>query len=156
MALAILLAWRLGRPLNSLGCWSLAFLAMLIWNPSVLLDFGAQLSFGIVLALILISPPLMRLLARPFKPDPFLPYQLLSPGQKIEERGWKVAAAVIATGIAATVIMEPITAIDFHQVTPISILANLVVIPAAGFITADRHAERRGFAREHIFGGAAQ
>ena len=29
MALAILLAWRLGRPLNALGCWSLAFLAML-------------------------------------------------------------------------------------------------------------------------------
>jgi len=44
-------------------------------------------------------------------------------------------AALLATGVAATAIMEPITAIDFHQVTPIAILANLIVIPAAGLIT---------------------
>lgn len=135
MALAILLAWRLGRPLNSLGCWSLAFLAMLIWNPSVLLDFGAQLSFGIVLGLILFAAPLMRVLARPFATDSFLPWELLTPAQKFEERFWLGTAALLASGIVAAVIMEPITAIDFHQVTPIAILANLVVIPAAGFIT---------------------
>jgi ComEC/Rec2-related protein len=135
MALAILLAWRLGRPLNSLGCWSLALLAMLIWNPSVLLDFGAQLSFAIVLGLILLAPPLMRILARPFAPDPFLPYQVLTHAQQIENHFWQWTALLLASGLAATVIMEPITAIDFHQVTPIAILANLVVIPAAGFIT---------------------
>jgi len=135
MALAILLAWRLGRPLNSLGCWSLAFLAMLIWNPSVLLDFGAQLSFGIVLGLILIAPPLTRFLIRPFLPDPFLPSSLLTTAQRIEKGFWWVAVGLLSTGIAATIIMEPITAIDFHQITPISILANLVVIPAAGLIT---------------------
>ncbi len=38
MALAILAAWRLGRPLNALSCWSLAFLAMMGWNPEILLD----------------------------------------------------------------------------------------------------------------------
>jgi ComEC/Rec2-related protein len=135
MALAILLAWRLGRPLNALGCWSLALLAMLVWNPAVLLDFGAQLSFAIVFGLILAAPPLMRLLVRPFAPDPFLPGELLTPAQKVEERFWLGMAALLATGVAATAIMEPITAIDFHQVTPIAILANLIVIPAAGLIT---------------------
>jgi len=135
MALAILLAWRLGRPLNALGCWSLAFLAMLIWNPSVLLDPGAQLSFGIVLGLILIAPPLMRLFARPFATDPFLPWELLTPAQKFEERFWLATALLLASGIAATITTEPITAIDFHQVTPISIVANLVVVPTAGLIT---------------------
>ena len=58
MALAVLAAWRLGRPLNALGCWSIAFLAMLIWDPRILLDPGAQLSFGVVLGLILLSPPI--------------------------------------------------------------------------------------------------
>jgi len=81
MALAILLAWRLGRPLNSLGCWSLAFLAMLVWNPSVLLDFGAQLSFGIVLGLILFATPLMRLFARPLPSIPSCP-GICSPRRK--------------------------------------------------------------------------
>ena len=135
MALAILLAWRLGRPLNALACWSLAFLAMMIWNPQLLLDPGAQLSFGIVLGLILFVLPLMRLLARPFATDPFLPRELLTTPQRIEERFWRAMALLLASGLAATVIMEPITAIDFHQVTPISIFANLVVIPAAGLIT---------------------
>ncbi len=135
MALAILLAWRLGRPLNALACWSLAFLAMLVWNPSVLLDFGAQLSFGIVLGLILFALPLMRWLARPFAIDPFLPRELLTTPQKIEERSWRALALLLASGLAAGVITEPITAIDFHQVTPIAILLNLIVIPTAGLIT---------------------
>jgi ComEC/Rec2-related protein len=135
MALAILLAWRLGRPLNALGCWSLAFLAMLIWNPSVLLDPGAQLSFAIVLGLILLAPPITRFLIRPFLPDPFLPSSLLSLAQRIEKRFWWITVGLFGTGIAATVVTEPITAIDFHQVTPVSILANLVVVPMAGFIT---------------------
>jgi competence protein ComEC len=135
MALAILLAWRLGRPLNALGCWSLAFLAMLIWNPSVLLDPGAQLSFAIVLGLILIAPPITRFLMKPFLPDPFLPVSLLTPAQRIEKNFWWVFLGLLGTGLAATMVSEPITAIDFHQVTPISILANLVVVPAAGLIT---------------------
>ncbi|MCE0523594.1 MAG: ComEC/Rec2 family competence protein [Methylacidiphilales bacterium] len=135
MALAILLAWRLGRPLNALGCWSLALLAMLIWNPSVLLDPGAQLSFAIVLGLILIAPPITRFLVRPFLPDPFLPSSLLTTAQRIEKRFWWVVVGLFGTGIAAVLVTEPITAIDFHQVTPISILANLVVVPMAGLIT---------------------
>ncbi len=68
MALAVLLAWRIGRPLNALACWSLAFLALTIWNPQILLDPGAQLSFALVLALILIAPPLTRLFMKPLRP----------------------------------------------------------------------------------------
>jgi len=135
MALAVLLAWKLGRPLNALGCWSLAFLAMLIWHPPMLLDPGAQLSFGVVLGLILIAPPLMRWIVRPFGHDPFLPHDLLTTMQRYEEKFWQAFSLLLASGIAATLVSEPITAIDFHQVTPISILANLVVVPMAGFIT---------------------
>jgi competence protein ComEC len=135
MVLAILLAWRLGRPLNPLGCWSLALLAMMLWNPAILIDPGAQLSFGVVLGLILLAPPLMRLFQRPFARDPFLPHQLLTPAQKGEEIFWRRAGQVLGATIAATLVSEPITAIDFHQITPISVLANLVVVPAAGLIT---------------------
>ncbi|MCE0521702.1 MAG: ComEC/Rec2 family competence protein [Methylacidiphilales bacterium] len=135
MALAVLFAWRLGRPLNALGCWSLAFFAMLIWNPAMLLDPGAQLSFAVVLALILLAPPLSRWMARPFQHDPLLPAALLTSAQKREEKFWWWFSLLLASGIAATIASEPITALDFHQVTPVSILANLVVVPVAGFIT---------------------
>lgn len=135
MALAILLAWRLGRPLNALGCWCIAALAMMAWDPRVLLDPGAQLSFGVVLGLILLSPPIYRLLRRPFRHDPFLPERLLTPGQAREEKGWAVLTGLLAASIAATLVSEPITALAFHQVTPISVVANLLVVPLAGFIT---------------------
>jgi competence protein ComEC len=135
MALAVLFAMRLGRPLNALGCWSIALIAMLCWNPAVLLDPGAQLSFGVVLGLILLAPPLIRLLQRPWVHDPFLPFQLLTAAQKREEAFWKYGAALVGATIAATLVSEPITAVDFHQVTPISVLANLVVVPTAGLIT---------------------
>jgi ComEC/Rec2-related protein len=135
MALAILLAWRLGRPLNALGCWSIAFLAMLVWSPIVLLDPGAQLSFGVVLGLILIAPPLYRRMAGFFRPDPFLPDSLMTVWQKREEAFWSRGSALLAASIAATLVSEPITALDFYQVTPISIVANLLVVPLAGLIT---------------------
>ena len=135
MVLAVLLAWRLGRPLHALACWSLAFLAMLVWNPSVLLDPGAQLSFGVVLGLILLGPPLSRLFYDPVAPDPFLPRDLLTHAQVREEAFWRRATLILGATIAATLVSEPITAVDFHQVTPISVLANLIVVPAAGLIT---------------------
>ena len=135
MALAVLLAWRLGRPLNALGCWSIAVLAMLVWDPRVLLDPGAQLSFGVVLGLILVSPPIYRAIAARFQHDSFLPAKLMTPGQKREEVFWSRGAALLAASIAATLASEPITALDFHQITPISIVANLLVVPLAGLIT---------------------
>ncbi len=135
MALAILLAWRLGRPLNALGCWSIAALAMMMWDPRVLLDPGAQLSFGVVLGLILLSPPIFRFLAQIFRPDPFLPARLLTPGQTREEKFWVWSMALVAASVAATLVSEPVTALDFHQVTPISVVANLLVVPLAGLIT---------------------
>jgi ComEC/Rec2-related protein len=135
MALAILLAWRMGRPLNALGCWSIAFLAMLVWSPVVLLDPGAQLSFGVVLGLILIAPPIYRWIDRFFRHDSLLPGTLLTTWQRREEKLWSQGSAVLAASIAATLVSEPITALDFYQVTPISILANLLVVPLAGLIT---------------------
>jgi ComEC/Rec2-related protein len=135
MILVVLSAWKLGRPLNALSCWSFALLAMMIWNPSIVMDPGAQLSFGVVLGLILLAPFFMRLLTQPFSHDPLLPYDLLSPAQLREEKAWRWFGAILGAGIAATLMSEPITAIDFHQVTPISILANLFVVPWAGLIT---------------------
>lgn len=135
MALTVLLAWRLGRPLNALSCWSLAFLAMSICNPVMLLNPGAQLSFGVVLGLILIAPPITRFLVRPFARDPFLPRQLMTTAQRNEEWCWWILCGLLGAGVAAAMVSEPITAFDFHQITPISVLANLVVVPVAGLIT---------------------
>jgi ComEC/Rec2-related protein len=135
MALAILGALRLGRPVNALACWSVALLAMMVWNPAVLRDAGAQLSFGIVLGLILVGPPITRFLLRPFELDPFLPVAALTTAQRRERKFWITVMGLLGAGLAAALVSEPITAITFHQITPVSILANLIVVPFAGLIT---------------------
>jgi ComEC/Rec2-related protein len=135
MALAVLLAWRIGRPLGALACWSLTFLAMLVWHPATLLDPGAQLSFGVVLGLILLGPPLFRPLSNYFRPDPFLPRDLVPLWARREEWFWQRLSLLLAASVAAALVSEPITAVAFHQITPISVFANLVVVPAAGLIT---------------------
>ncbi len=72
----------------------------------------------------------------PFSPDPFLPRSLLTTWQRREHHFWQALVLLFSSGVAAVLVCEPITAIDFHQITPISIFANLVVVPMAGFITA--------------------
>ncbi len=72
---------------------------------------------------------------RPFHADPFIPTALLTKGQMREKQFWWGATALLGASIAAAVVSEPITAFSFHQVTPISIFANLMVVPIAGIIT---------------------
>jgi hypothetical protein len=60
---------------------------------------------------------------------------LITAGQKREEAFWACASGLLAASVAATLVSEPITALDFYQVTPISIVANLLVVPLAGLIT---------------------
>ncbi len=135
MALMLLIAWMLGRPIRAKGLWSIAFLSMTIWDPQTLLDPGSQLSFAVVLALIFLSPPIARMFEPKFQLDPFIPKRLATQAQLWERYFWKIFIRAVAASIAATLVSEPIAALQFHQFTPISVLANLIVVPTAGFIT---------------------
>lgn len=135
MALGVLFAWRCHRPLNALALWSLALLGMLVWDPHTLLDPGAQLSFGVVLALVLWSGPLAHWFNQPFHADAFLLQSRLSRAQQWEEQVWRGFTALLGASVAATAVSEPIAMLEFHQFTPVSVLANLIVVPIAGLIT---------------------
>lgn len=106
MASACFLApvfWR--RP-NLLRAWALAFLAIHILHPRMIVDVGNALSFTVMLAIALVVEYGFRTKLR-------------------VSFGW-LTAAVWAAGV-------PIAARVFGQVSPGGILANLVLITAAGW-----------------------
>lgn len=120
-------------PINSVA--AAAFL-LLCFDTNQLFSTGFQLSFAVVLALILFADPLYRVLVRWWEPDPFLPRNLLGRIPKLRQRVWQAAARGLSVSLAAWIGSTPLILPYFHLITPVSLLANLVVVPLAFFVLA--------------------
>jgi DNA internalization-related competence protein ComEC/Rec2 len=129
MSTLVLAGWSLRRPqdlLNSLAC---AAWLILLGDPLQLFQLGFQLSFFVVLSIVLELPHLARLQERCTRPDPLLPEVRLS---KWKQRWhgalrWLIGSAGVS--LAATVGSLPWMAYYFNICTPVSLVANLVVVP---------------------------
>lgn len=138
MMTAVAGTWVFNRPgdlLNSLG---LAALVLLVWEPGQLLQPGFQLSFGVVAGLVLLVPVIEpAILARlQFNADPFLPEAMRPRWQRILDFPIRHLASGLATGVAAFLSSLPFTAVIFHLFSPISVVANLLVVPLSGLALA--------------------
>jgi ComEC/Rec2-related protein len=120
-------------PINSVA--AAAFL-ILCYDTNQLFSTGFQLSFAVVLAIIILADPLYRLLIRWWEPDPFLPRGLLGGVPKLADRAWHGVARGISVSLAAWIGSTPLILPYFYLVTPVSLLANLVVVPIAFFVLA--------------------
>ena len=109
---------------------------ILCWDTNQVFSTGFQLSFAVVLAIIFFSDPLYRFLIRWWEPDPFLPRSLLGHVPRLSERVWHAIARGLSVSLAAWIGSAFLILPYFHLVTPISLLANLVVVPLAFFVLA--------------------
>lgn len=136
MMSVVILGWMLKRPsdlLNSLGA---AALLILIWQPYQLFQASFQLSFTVVLSLALLTPHFQKLWQRWIQPDPFLPDELRPRWQRLLLRSAYWFGAGLATSLAAWLGSAPLIAHYFHLVTPVTLFANVVVVPLAGLALA--------------------
>jgi len=136
MMSVVILGWMLKRPsdlLNSLGA---AALLILIWQPFQLFQASFQLSFAVVLSLALLTPHFQQLWQRLTQPDPFLPDELRPRWQRLLLRSAYWFGAGLATSLAAWLGSAPLIAYYFHLVTPVTLFANVVVVPLAGLALA--------------------
>ncbi|MFL5826046.1 MAG: ComEC/Rec2 family competence protein [Thermoleophilaceae bacterium] len=108
MGAAGLMALLAGRPASRWYAFALAAAATLLVNPRVVGDPGWQLSFAAVAGLMLLGPPLRRLLAP-------LPRPL---------------AEGIGATVAATLSTLPLAAFHFGSLPAWSLVANLAALPA--------------------------
>jgi competence protein ComEC len=109
---------------------------LLCWNTNELFSAGFQLSFAVVGAIVLFADPLFRRLQRWTAPDPFLPRSLLRGPRRWMHSGFEWLWRGASVSLAAWVGSLPFILWYFHLVTPISLFANLLVVPIAFFILA--------------------
>jgi ComEC/Rec2-related protein len=129
MAAVFLGAFGLRRQpdlLNSLGA---VLLVAMLWNGRLLFQPGVQLSYGVVAAIAIGLSWTTRVFAWMARPEMFLPHQMMNPIQHawLKLRRW--LAATIAVSVAACTGSTPLTVLHFGLITPVSVLASVVLLP---------------------------
>ncbi len=136
MAAVWLIGWMLVRPSDGLSNLAAAALVILLWQPQQLFDGGFILSFGVVLSLLTITPRLLERLKTLVGREEWVPEELAPRWRLWLERPAIGLVKLVACSLAAWIGLLPLMATYFHLFTPISILANVLVVPLLGFILA--------------------
>lgn len=136
MLTIIIVGWILKRPSDLINSLFVAAFIILIWQPQQLFQAGFQLSFFVVLCIILMMPAFNDFSHRLFKTDPMLPDDLRPRWQKIFRVPAKFALDILLVSLAAWLGSIPLLAYYFHIVTPVSAPANLLAVPACALVLA--------------------
>ena len=112
--------------LNALGA---VLLAAMLFDGRLLFQPGVQLSYGVVAAISVGTAWTSRLFSWMAKPELYLPLALMNRWQM----GWlnfrRNLAQSLGVSLAAGIGSTPLTAFHFGLVTPISIVAGIVLVP---------------------------
>lgn len=123
--------WSLRRPSDLLNSLSAAAFVILLWEPQQLFQASFQLSFFVVLSIALFLPPLERLRDRLLSVDPLLAPEAMTKWQSSWRAVARVLTASFVTSLAAWLGSLPLSAYYFHLFCPVTLLANLVIVPMA-------------------------
>jgi competence protein ComEC len=103
------LAWLSARERDRWHALVVGALVLLAWNPMFVLDAGFQLSFAAVAAIFVVTPRVMRALE----------------GYPVPRSLAQLIGVSTACGLATA----PVTWFQFHQVSLVTIPANVVAVP---------------------------
>ena len=144
MSIFVLSAPLFGRRSNGLSALCATAILVLASDPALLFDLGCQLSFTVMIGLVLFCRPFCYLAERAFGVHAVTRSirQLRLAGKTEKElRGRRLLrfclrfeANVFAVSVAAWLVSLPLTALYFGRFTPCSLLANLVIAPCSLFV----------------------
>ena len=117
-------ASRRGSTINALAA---AAIVVVAWRPAEASSGGAQLSFLSTAVLVGVA----TLLARPPETDPIarLVERSRPRWEKVIRRVGRAAVIAFATGLAVSLATAPLVAARFHVVSPVGLVANVVIAP---------------------------
>jgi competence protein ComEC len=125
------LGWALYRPVGLFNILGAAALVMWVWDPTLALDLGFQLSFCVVMGIGWLAGPLTEA-ARPWgAPDPWIPQRLVPWWRRQVFALWTLWCGLAAVSVAAWVASLPLTLWHFHLFSPVALLANVIIVPLA-------------------------
>jgi competence protein ComEC len=120
-------------PRNPVAAIAGSALLVLLIDPMQLFSAGFQMSYGIVFALLLYGLPLGEFLQDRFRLFRDLPEASLGKWQRRLRKRWEEILSFSALAWSATTVGLISGIAFFGWFTPIAFLANLLLIPAAGF-----------------------
>ncbi len=136
MMTIIIGGWSLRRPSDLLNSLAAAALIILLWQPQQLFQASFQLSFFVVLSIALFLPPLEKFRDRLLAVDPLLAPEVIPKWQRALRWMARAVLTSFATSLAAWLGALPLTAYYFHIFSPVTLLANLVVVPMSSLALA--------------------
>lgn len=119
MGVVFLSAYLLKRVPNIYNSMAAAALFILIINPRQLFDIGFQLSFISVLAIVYLYPKL----------------KALTHLENYKNKIWKFICEGFLVSFSAWLGTLGIVALNFGMISPITVLANILIVPLATMIT---------------------
>ncbi|HXG49686.1 MAG TPA: ComEC/Rec2 family competence protein [Methylomirabilota bacterium] len=129
MMTVVIAGWAMHRPSDLLNSLAAAAIFILAWSPQQLFQAGFQLSFVVVAALALLEPAARRMRQKLLRTDPLLPRELMPTWKRA---GHAAAGALVnsaTTSLAAWIGSVPLIAGCFHLLTPVSVVASMVIVP---------------------------
>lgn len=136
MLTIVILGWVLRRPGELINSLFGAAIIILVWQPQQLFQAGFQLSFFVVLCIILTVPVLHRWGEKVMAPDPLLPKALHRRWPPVIRVPARYVWDILITSFAAWIGSLPLVAYYFNIVTPVSTPANLVAVPLCALVLA--------------------
>lgn len=135
MAVFFHAAFVLRRPGNPLAAMVASALAVLLVAPLQVFSASFLMSYGIVLALLVLGLPLGERWLAQWTPWRDLPEVTWRGWQHVIAAAWRWTATAVAIGVATTLV-SMITGVEFFRLlTPGALFANLALIPAAMLVT---------------------
>ncbi|MBU1871522.1 MAG: ComEC family competence protein [Candidatus Omnitrophica bacterium] len=117
MAIILLTGFLLKREIQIYYSLSLVALAILIFSPRQLFNLGFQLSFISVLSIIYLSPMIKNFLIFKFNAD------------NHKNILFKFFTSAFSVSLAAWLATAPLVLYYFRIISPVAVLANLVIVP---------------------------
>lgn len=136
MLTIVILGWTLRRPGDVLNSLFAAAVIILVWQPQQLFQAGFQLSFFVVLCILLVMPVFDGWIQRWLRPDPLLPEELRPRWRRRLDAPLRWGLGLFFSSLAAWLGSIPLAAYYFHIITPVSTVANVVAVPLCVLVLA--------------------
>ena len=124
MALAYLISIVMNREKEIWSTLAVAALAVLAINPHSLFSISFQLSFGAVIGILWLAPPIYRKLLAPLDGH--------TNGGSLSFRLYRYLGGLLAVSTSAMIFLFPIVSFYFHRVSLVALPANLTTVPILG------------------------
>lgn len=136
MMSVIIAGWSLRRPSDLLNSLAAAACIILLLDPRQLFQASFQLSFFVVFSLALFLPVLDGIRRKILRCDPLVPDELRPRWQRWARPPLDYVSSGLTTSFAAWLGSIPLVAYYFHLFTPVSLVANVMVVPLSGLALA--------------------